>query len=222
MNASWPEPRWLLAAGFLLTQAAMVHWIAGTELLPAAPDLGGFAPQVADWKRLADEPVPADVATQLKADRLLSRSYIHQSAGDPAVASLFVAWFQSQRNGDRQPHSPKVCLPGAGWTPISSGEIALDTTAGRITVNRYLVANQGARAAILYWYQTRDRAIAGEWASKLWLVVDAFRARRTDTALVRIVVPVTGNGDEAAFNAAAAFARDSYPMLRERLLSNTP
>ena len=85
-----------------------------------------------------------------------------------------------------------------------------------------MVANQGARAAILYWYQTRDRVIAGEWGLENVAGRGRIPARRTDTALVRIVVPVTGNGDEAAFNSAAALARESYPMLRERLLSTTP
>lgn len=205
------EWRWLLVPGFLAAQALLVHFAAGGERPPAPPDLAAFPARAGDWTRFADFPLAADVAAQLKADRLLNRTYIDRSTG--AVASLFVAWFQSQRSGDRQPHSPKVCLPGAGWTTEETGEITLQTAAGSIRVNRYLVTSRGARSEILYWYQTPRRAIAGEWAAKIWLVADAVRDRRTDTALVRIVVPLKPGRNSAA----AAFARSVYPPLRELL-----
>jgi hypothetical protein len=64
-----------------------------------------------------------------------------------------VARVQSQRAGASQPHSPKVCLPAAGWTPAVTGEVTLDTAAGAITVNRYIVVNHGQRDVVLYWYQ---------------------------------------------------------------------
>ena len=124
---------------------------------------------------------------------------------------------QSQRAGASQPHSPKVCLPASGWTPESTGELTISTPAGAITVNRYVVASRGERAVVLYWYQTSRRAIAGEWSSKLWLVADAFRDRRTDTALVRIVVESQPGSDDRATGTAADFARFVYPVLRDEL-----
>jgi EpsI family protein len=84
-------------------------------------------------------------------------------------------------------------------------------------VNRYVVADRSERAVILYWYQSSRRAIAGEWASKFWLVADAFRDRRSDTALVRIVVESQPGGDDRATKTAADFARTVYPVLREEL-----
>jgi EpsI family protein len=145
---------------------------------------------------------------------LLSRTYTRR-AGAPV--ELLVAWFQSQRAGSSQPHSPKVCLPAAGWTAASTGELTISTPAGAIAVNRYVVADREDRAVVLYWYQTSRRAIAGEWASKFWLVAGALRDRRTDTALVRIVVDDQAGGDERATAAAADFARSVYPLLRAEL-----
>ncbi len=72
---------------------------------------------------------------------------------------------------------------------------------------------------VLYWYQTPRRAIAGEWAAKLWLVADALRDRRTDTALVRVVAWPGEGGDAAATAVAMGFARDLYPLLRECLFA---
>jgi EpsI family protein len=209
------DHRMILAPVFLLAQALLVHWAAGRERAPAPPALASFPSQFGEWRQLREDPITADVAGELRADRLLSRTYGQTSTG--AVAGLFVAWFQSQRAGASQPHSPKVCLPAAGWTPAVTGEITLDTAAGAITVNRYIVVNHGQRDVVLYWYQGRRRVTAGEWQAKLWLMADALRDQRTDTALVRVVVQSSAGGDQAATNAAAGFARSLYPLLRETL-----
>jgi EpsI family protein len=214
-------PEWakILVPVFLAGQGLLVYWCAGTEHPPAPPALVQFPAKLAGWMELHDDPIDQDVVNTLNADRLLSRTYIHREGANPAAesAGFLVAWFQSQRAGASQPHSPKVCLPASGWAPESNGELTITTAAGAITVNRYVVADRSERAVILYWYQTSRRAIAGEWASKLWLVADALRDRRTDTALVRIVVESRPGGDARATGTAADFARSAYPVLREEL-----
>ena len=165
------------------------------------------------WRLLQEGVVDADTQAILKADDLLNRYYGTGSAG----ANLFVAAFRSQRNG-KAPHSPKNCLPGNGWTPLNSDEIAIDV--GRdapIQVNRYVVAHGDERSLVLYWYQSRDRAIASEYTAKFWVVVDAMRLNRTDTALVRVVVPIVDRDEAAATRAATDFVRSFYGTLREYL-----
>lgn len=209
------ERRLILAPLFLAAQALAVYWAASNEHPPAAPDLSSFPAEVSDWKQVREDPIAADVQAELRADRILSRSYVHPPTG--SVANLFIAWFQSQRAGASQPHSPKVCLPGAGWTPEITGEMTLETAAGPITVNRYIVAKGQERSVVLYWYQTPRRVVAGELAAKLWLMSDALRDKRTDTALVRIVLWSARGRDDRATLAATGFARSLYPLLRERL-----
>jgi len=75
-----------------------------------------------------------------------------------------------------------------------AGEITLNTVAGAITVNRYVIHNRGTRAIVLYWYQTSRRVIASEWDAKFWLAVDALRDKRTDTAIVRVAVAIRPAG----------------------------
>ncbi len=214
-------PEWarILVPVFLAGQGLLVYWSAGTEHPPVPPALSQFPATLAEWRELREDPIDPDVANTLKADRLLSRTYIHSTGTNPGAesAGFLVAWFQSQRAGASQPHSPQVCLPASGWTPESTGLLAITTAAGAITVNRYVVADRSERAVILYWYQTSRRAIAGEWASKFWLVADAFRDRRTDTALVRIVVESQPGDDDRATRTAVDFARSVYPVLREAL-----
>jgi EpsI family protein len=217
MPISKAEWRGALVPIFLAAQILLIRGAAGVERPPTPPPLSHFPVEAGGWTVLREDPVAADMARELGADRLWSRIYVRTSTG--SLASLLVAWFQTQRGGVRQPHSPKVCLPASGWTPEVVDEVTLDTTAGPIAVNRYVVANRRQRAVVLYWYQTPRRAIAGEWAAKLWLVADALRDRRTDTALVRVVAWPGEGGDAAATTVAMGFARNLYPLLRDCLFA---
>jgi EpsI family protein len=200
----------LAAPVLLAAQALLVHFVAAGERPPAPPDLAKFPASFAQWQTLSEDPIAADVQQTLHADRLLSRSYTDRRDN----AGLFIAWFQSQRSGLSQPHSPQVCLPASGWIPEVKDQVML----GSIAVNRYIVANRGQRDVVLYWYQMQNRAIEGEWAAKFWTVASAVRDHRTDTALIRIVV-VAADGDTTRATATAVkFGRDLYP----ELLANFP
>jgi EpsI family protein len=216
MLSQWAKA---LVPAFLVGQAVLVHIAAGTEHPPAAPALSNFPSRFNGWTAVSEDPIDSDVANTLGADRLLSRTYQSDQAALPVA--LLVAWFQSQRAGASQPHSPKVCLPASGWEPEASGEMSIRTVAGPITVNRYVVANRGQRAVVLYWYETSRGAVAGEWASKFWVVAGALRDRRTDTALVRLVVNSSpedrARQDPLATTAAADFAASAYPLLQAQL-----
>jgi len=205
----------ILVPAFLTAQAVIVYWAAGAERLPAPPDLAHFPRIFHHWGEFREDPIEPAVQQVLAADRLLSRTYLH--APETTVAQLLVAWFQSQRGGQSQPHSPKVCLPGSGWIPEATGEVTISTAAGPIRVNRYIVTNRGQRAVVLYWYQTPRRVVAGEWEAKFWLAADSLRDKRSDTALVRIVVWSGSKGDSAATASAEDFAQAVYPLLRVRL-----
>jgi len=88
-----------------------------------------------------------------------------------------------------------------------------------IRINRYTVAKGDARSVVLYWYQSRDRVVASEFAAKFWLVADSIRYRRSDTALVRVVVPVGPAGEQEATQAGVDFVRSSFIRLRQFLPS---
>src|SRR5262252_7235006 len=104
--AAMLDRRAILAPVFLVCQALVVHWAADREQPPAAPDLSRFPVEFNGWKEIRKDPIAADVRGELRADRLFSSTYVHQPTN--AIANLFVAWFQSQRAGASQPHSPKV------------------------------------------------------------------------------------------------------------------
>jgi EpsI family protein len=205
----------ILVPLFLAAQVLAIHVLASGEHPPPPPAPERLPLAFGPWKIFRGDPIDPEVAAELRADRLVSQTYIETSA--KAFASLLVAWFQTQQGGARQPHSPKVCLPSGGWTPRIVDEVTVDTSAGPITVNRYVVDKDTQSAVVLYWYQTPRRVIAGEWAAKFWLMADALKDKRTDTALVRVTTWPTRGGDQAATAVATEFARSLYPKLREYL-----
>lgn len=134
----------------------------------------------------------------------------------PPWFSLYVGYYQSQAQGNTI-HSPKNCLPGAGWEALSSEPQAVDLGGRIVTVNRYLLENEGERALVLYWYQGRGRIAYDEYRVKIDLLMDAALRRRSDEALVRIVVPVTESGPDAATDVAMRAARIVAPSLYRAL-----
>jgi EpsI family protein len=151
----------------------------------------------------------------LRADDTLVRVYAHPTEG---AASLFVAYFKTQRKG-QAPHSPKNCLPGAGWSPQQEGtiQVAVQGESEPITINRYLVSRGENATVVIYWYQTRTRVIASEYAARMWLVVDSIRTHRSDTALVKVMVPVENGNDERATKTGVEFVQAMFPVLQSYL-----
>lgn len=103
---------------------------------------------------------------------------------------VYVGYYDFQVQG-KSIHSPKNCLPGAGWEPLDAGvrTVALPG-GGSAQVNRFLLANKGAQALVYYWYEGRGRVEPSEYRVKWNLIRDAARYGRTEEALVRIVVPI--------------------------------
>jgi EpsI family protein len=129
--------------------------------------------------------------------------------------SVYVGYYDSQTQG-KTIHSPKNCLPGAGWEALAATTADFDTPAGTVRVNRYLLQNKEARALVLYWYQGRGRVASNEYAVKWNLLKDAALRQRSDEALVRVVVPVV-NGEEAAFRTAVQVAGVLVPAVYHAL-----
>ena len=118
-----------------------------------------------------------------------------------ALFSVYVGYYESQVTG-RTIHSPRNCLPGAGWQQVESGRKSLTLDGQTVTVNRYLLANGPSQAVVYYWYQGRGRVAWSEYRVKWDLLRDAAKHGRTEEALVRIMVPLT----EATAGSAAELA----------------
>ncbi|MDP2996403.1 MAG: EpsI family protein [Bryobacterales bacterium] len=206
------SPHSRVLSALLVLHIAAAYGFRRSENPPAHTPLKMVPAAIGGWRLAQEGVIEKEVRDVLQADDLLNRTYVH--AESQSMASLFVAYFRSQRTGVA-PHSPKNCLPGSGWVPSEARiiPIAVPGRAEPIPVNLYLVSKGDSRSVTLYWYQSRGRAVASEYSAKIYTVLDAIRFNRTDTALVRVVVPVTGGGQDAARRVGERFVGEIFPTL---------
>jgi EpsI family protein len=201
----------IVAAGLMLT-FGLLRLAAATEINPAADRLRALPDQLGPWRATETFRLDRDTENILQADDYVLRTY---SRGIAPVA-LFVAFYGSQRAG-RTIHSPLNCLPGTGWEWIERQRATVRAQDGvDIAVNRNIARKDAQDLLVYYWYQSRGRVVASDYANKLFLVGDALARHRSDGALVRVTADAaTGNG--AAAREAAAFIQTIYPALTAHL-----
>lgn len=132
--------------------------------------------------------------------------------------SVYIGYYESQVTG-KTIHSPRNCLPGAGWQIVESGNVQLARDGNAATVNRYIIANGNQQALVLYWYQGRGRVAHSEYAVKWDLLRDAATKGRTEEALVRVLVPIPpGRGDLSDWQGRLEIAEDLATQVANELL----
>ena len=180
--------RFVVVVVLLAAAALLLHARAGNEVLTPRRPLAVFPHQLAAWAG-TDVAISQETLDILGPGDFLLRVYENASQPQPPV-DLFIAYFPSQRAGDTI-HSPKHCLPGAGWAPVESSRITVSLP-GRapFPANRYLIARVNDRQLVLYWYQAHNRALASEYWAKFYLVLDAMRTNRSDGSLIRLTTPL--------------------------------
>jgi len=204
--------RFILAAILLTATAVFLHARGRNEVFPPRQPLAAFPEQLGAWYG-TEIPIPQDVRDVLGAGDFMLRVYRNTETRDPYV-DLFVAYFPSQRAGDTI-HSPKNCLPGAGWSPVESSRIQVSLS-GRapFVANRYVIAKGSERQLVLYWYWAHDRAVASEYWAKFYLVTDSMRLNRSDGSLIRVTTPLrVGETTESAQERLLSFSGNVVPII---------
>src|SRR5215475_9137374 len=175
--------RFLILILLLAVSCVAVEVLPSTMQSPEGLTLSRFPVQIGGWSgqdlpRLSD-----DEQKVLKADDYLTRRYRHNEQS----VELFIAYYRSQKNGEAI-HSPKNCLPGAGWQVISADLVRLpaaNQTRG-LETNHFVIERDDLRQDVVYWYQASGRKFASEYTGKVYLAWNALTKNRTDGALIRI------------------------------------
>jgi EpsI family protein len=209
LNGSGSVRLWI-TAGLLLGSSMLLHAVShGEPIVPRQP-LRELPYTLATWTG-EESPLEPRIVQALGVSDYTNRAYFNPA--EPPV-QLYIGYYASQKTGDTI-HSPKNCLPGAGWDPIHSGYTSISVPGGRqIVVNEYVVQQDLDKELVFYWYQGRGRVIASEYWGKFWMMTDAISRNRTDGALVRLVTPM--NDSEAKAHARlVAFTQLLFPHLDE-------
>jgi EpsI family protein len=215
MNKVWQSKPARILTLVMLAQAGMFYGFSRQERASAHAPLTDFHLNNPAWISQEDMPLDKETLEILNADDILARVYRNANSGK--VATLFVAYFQTQRTG-KTPHSPKNCLPGSGWVPSESGFLTIPISGQQpISVNRYVVARGENQSVVLYWYESHNRVVASEYWAKIFTVTDSIRYNRSDTSLVRVVIGADRGDTKTAGDAAVAFVQAFFEPLKEYL-----
>ena len=174
--------------------------------------LKDFPQSIGAWQRTGTDQILDDETLKvLRASDYLVRDF-RKPAGP--VANLYVGYYATQRSGATY-HSPLNCLPGSGWTLSEPGKATIALPDGSSFIaNKYVVQNGEYRNLMIYWYQGRGRNVASEYWGKVYTVLDSVRLRRSDGAMVRVIVPID-NSEAVAQQAAVEFAAAATKVLPE-------
>jgi EpsI family protein len=202
-------------AGILVIGCGLIWNAHSQEAMPIAGSLSSVLDAVPGHE-VVNQTIPERERQVAGMTEYVARAYRRDSV---TAFTTFVSYYDKQTQG-KTIHSPRNCLPGAGWEVVTGGPSTIVAGGRSFTVNRYVLRNGGNTAVAYYWYQGRGRVTANEYRVKWNLLTDAALRGRTEEALVRVVVPVRsastqslGEADARANEVAALLIRDVYRVL---------
>lgn len=200
---------------YLLLIAAGLYINLHSDIaVPVNRPLGEIPARHGGWESVSRSVFSEKVLEVLKPTDYLCRRYL---CPDGSAVTLYIGFHDGGKESG-EIHSPKHCLPGGGWHEMSSGRMALATTAGEVNLVKAVYQKGESRELLLYWFQVQDKTLSDEYSLKLAEITNSMIHRRRDAAFIRISVPFEGEED-VAMAVGVRFIRDFYPLIRDSLPS---
>ena len=174
-----------LPAFVMVLGCAFVWQTRGQGPVPLSAPLSTTMPKFAGYTSV-DQIVSDEERRVAGMTDYSARAYARDSVVD---FYTLVSYYDRQGQG-KTIHSPRNCLPGAGWEVLRGDTRTLDVDGAKHVVNHYILKNGAATTIVYYWYQGRGRVVANEYAVKWNLLRDAALLGHTEEALVRVQIPI--------------------------------
>lgn len=203
----------LIASSLMIFTVAFLNYINHSEDVQPNKPFSTFPKQIGEWRGI-EQRFDNRIYDALGVDDSYLATYRNSNGGQ---VQLYIGFYQSQREGDLI-HSPKNCMPGAGWKIVSSSIEELDvsdTDYDKIKTIRFKLKNGIHEQAVLYWFQSRGRIISSEYLQKIYLVIDSITRKRTDGSFVRLIAPIHNGDEEKTVEYIKEFGKRIFPILTE-------
>lgn len=209
--------RTLLASALMILTMIFLKVVSHSDNIKLIKSFSDFPLEIGEWRGQEDR-------FNDKVYRLLG---VHDSFlgnyrnPEGNRIQLYIGYYENQREGDLI-HSPRNCMPGAGWNIVrsSSEELMIPgSTIGKVRVTNLLIEKSGQRQMVLYWFQSRGRITASEYMQKFYLVLDSITRQRTDDSFVRLIAPVNNDDERTSSKCLKDFAERLVPLLQEYIPS---
>lgn len=205
--------RYILTVAILLAAAGLNYYLSKPDISLPRTSLAEFPRVLGDWTAIGEQKIDKESMRVLQVDDYFMRNY-RNSKGE--VIGLYIGYFKSQREG-KGIHSPRQCLPGAGWVPVNATVYQMvvpEHNPRMVSVNKFVMGKGLDRQLYLFWYHGRGRIYANEYWNKIYLIWDGLTKKRTDGALIRVNNPATKNPDEA-LQTQTEFIKLFFSLLKE-------
>ncbi len=213
INKKTIDKKTIIIIAILLTTAVVTTFASHSERIAPNKPFSEFSLSIGPWQGKTNK-MDQRVYNILGVEDYIMADF-YKTSGE--MVNLYVGFYQSQSEGDII-HSPKNCMPGAGWNIVQTKVIPVDfpSSGGTIKAIQLLLVKGGQKQVVLYWFQSRGRIIASEYMQKIWLVVDSIIKNRTDGSFVRLISPVIKD-ELTTVNLLKEFADKVYPLLNEHI-----
>ena len=200
--------RSLIASALMIMVALLVQFAAKSISVPPLRTLSQFPTTIGQWHGQVSR-FDQRIYDILGVDDSFLCDYTRPNG---KKVNLYIGYYSSQKEGELI-HSPKNCMPGAGWNIIRTSLVQIDfPRIGPKKVIKLVLKKGTERQVMLYWFQSRGRIISSEYWQKIYLVYDSIFKQRTDGSFVRLMAPVE-KGEKETTRYLVGFAQELYPVL---------
>lgn len=196
----------------LLAGAALFISFHKDLQVPLARPFAEFPVAHNGWRMAAQSNFSADILNLLRPTEYLSRSYVRS---DGASVNMYLSYFDGSPEGGRI-HSPRNCLPGGGWTELSSERIEMSINGEAVNLVRAVYGSGESKEVLYYWFAMRGQTISDEISLKLAEITGSIFHRRRDQSFIRISVQ-DRNDVGVTQKWIEDFLVDFYPVIGEFL-----
>ncbi|CAG1064668.1 hypothetical protein BAC1_00233 [uncultured bacterium] len=206
------KTRFLIICALILITGIYINLHADTSI-PIKKPFKDFPLAHNGWSLVAESTFSDRILEVLKPSDYMSRRYKGPSGES---IELYVGYYSGGK-GSGGIHSPKQCLPGAGWFKVSEERTPVEPVPGKkFNIVKAVYEKGESREVFLYWYRVKGTEISDEYSLKLLEITNSMLHNRRDSAFIRISM---ASGDEGAAGEKAGyrFINDFYPVIEEFL-----
>jgi len=205
--------KFIIVIIILLMGASLNYYFSKPDISLPRKNLADFPKEIGDWTAVSEHKIEGRSMEILQVDDYFVR-YYRNSRGE--VIGLYIGYFKSQREG-KNIHSPRQCLPGAGWVPVDVTVYNMPIHSHNpetVPVNKFIMGKGLNRQLYLFWYHGRGRIYASEYWNKIYLIWDGLTKKRTDGALIRVNSPILKETGDA-LKTQSEFIELFLPLLKD-------
>lgn len=176
----------------LVAQAGL-EALATTERPLLRAHLASIPLELGDWVG-HDLEVDPDIIERAQTTEYLSRDY--ESKSQPGRHLRL--WINYSRDGNNLRHSPKICLPSGGWTPVEAEcrVLTLDDGAGKsIPISRLAYTQGELVQAVGFWYYIFGEGTLEKYVRTLPITSRSSHGRTTRGSSMTVEVFSVGDAD---------------------------